>query len=363
MAQHILLIQTAFIGDLLLSIPLLREIKKQWPEHQLHVLCRQGLAEFLKKTQLVDEAIEVNKTSKVSWKNAKTELKKYNYSYIFCPHESLTSAKLVWQLQSTCKIGFKNIHSIWAFHKKVKKPITAPDAIRQLSLLLPVTKDIKWKEQYHHYLDKISQADKAKLETLVPEWASMSLKKQYELSTVVWRNLVHRLGLESLRNKPWIILVPGSMWATKMWRLEYYQELAADLENKNYQVICLGSPAEKSLASEVIKNCKSALNLAGLTSLYESALLMSNAKAVVSNDSGAMHLASTTETPTIALFGPTVLSQGFRPWQNKALVLENLDLKCRPCGRHGHQKCPIGTHECMKSIKPQQVQQGLESLL
>jgi heptosyltransferase-2 len=75
----------------------------------------------------------------------------------------------------------------------------------------------------------------------------------------------------------------------------------------------------------------------------------------VCNDSGAQHLAGLVGTPTVSIFGPTVPQQGFVPWNPNVQLIENKNLKCRPCGKHGPESCPIGTHECMNSIKPDQV--------
>jgi heptosyltransferase-2 len=89
---------------------------------------------------------------------------------------------------------------------------------------------------------------------------------------------------------------------------------------------------------------------------------MTYGKVVVSNDSGAMHLASVAEVPTVAIFGPTVLEFGYQPWNNMSAVVENKEINCRPCGKHGHEKCPIGTHVCMTSISANQVLEKIKAL-
>ncbi|MCB0370096.1 MAG: hypothetical protein KDD45_11895, partial [Bdellovibrionales bacterium] len=91
------------------------------------------------------------------------------------------------------------------------------------------------------------------------------------------------------------------------------------------------------------------------TSVYESSLILSHADLVIGNDSASSHLACLCDCQLVSFFGPTVLDFGYRPWGNKVYIFENETLKCRPCGPHGHKKCPIGTHECMKSIKPEMV--------
>jgi heptosyltransferase-2 len=76
-----------------------------------------------------------------------------------------------------------------------------------------------------------------------------------------------------------------------------------------------------------------------------------------------MHLAATSETPSVVIFGPTILEFGFRPWQDRVFVVETHGLACRPCGKHGHKKCPIGTHICMKQISKDEVLEKLQGVL
>jgi heptosyltransferase-2 len=117
----------------------------------------------------------------------------------------------------------------------------------------------------------------------------------------------------------------------------------------------MGGPGEEELCEKIGQQIPGALNLAGRTSLLETTTVLSGAKLVVTNDSGGQHLAALSGVPTVAVFGPTVPEFGFIPWNKQAQVVENKTLACRPCGKHGHQICPIGTHICMTSITADQV--------
>jgi heptosyltransferase-2 len=107
---------------------------------------------------------------------------------------------------------------------------------------------------------------------------------------------------------------------------------------------------EYELCEVIANQLNRKINLAGKCTLWESLLVLSAAKLVVCNDSGSMHMGAFADVPTVAIFGPTVLTQGFRPWQNHATVVENNKINCRPCGKHGHKTCPLKHHDCMKTI-------------
>src|SRR5690606_25602639 len=128
------------------------------------------------------------------------------------------------------------------------------------------------------------------------------------------------------------------------------------------QVILTGSPAESAIGNEIESQAQ-VLNLCGELSLPQTMWLMGKARAVVSNDSGAMHMAAAMGTPNVAIFGPTVLRFGYQPWQSKARVLERTDLDCRPCSPHGTAKCPLGHHHCMKWISAQEVEDVVLELM
>ena len=131
---------------------------------------------------------------------------------------------------------------------------------------------------------------------------------------------------------------------------------------KGESVVVAGSPAEHELCAEIIKGLPGTYNLAGNTDLYDMIHVLRPAKYLVSNDSGTMHLAAAAGTPSVSIFGPTVLKLGYRPWQTEAKVVQR-PLKCRPCGLHGHKKCPIGTHDCMKNVPVSDVLKATESYL
>jgi heptosyltransferase-2 len=307
--------------------------------------------------------IEVDKALRASWSKAVTNLKRRNFDWILCPHESTRSAFLVWQLTAKHKVGFSRPLNILAFNHRLRRPLELPEALRQLALLEPIDKI--WGARLNEFaLMQTASGGQSGSGTLsrVPEWASMELttlkkvraefrklKSVNEMSEGA-RVVANELSLE--KSSRMAVLAPGSVWPTKMWTKLGYAETAQALIAEGWRVIVVGAPNEKVICDEVVTISPQATSIAGRTSLYESAEIIACADLVICNDSGAMHMASAAGVPLVSVFGPTVLEFGYRPWQNAARVVEisKIQLRCRPCGKHGANVCPIGTHECMTRI-------------
>lgn len=162
--------------------------------------------------------------------------------------------------------------------------------------------------------------------------------------------------------EPLIALAPGSVWATKRW--PSFDALAAQLANddmlRSHRVVVVGAASDGPLARAVIEALRargvtSAIDATGRLSLLGSAALLSHAKMLVTNDSAPLHLASAMNTPTVALFGPTVPSFGFGPLSERHVIVEQHGLACRPCHAHGPQQCPLGHWKCMREITSETV--------
>ena len=161
-------------------------------------------------------------------------------------------------------------------------------------------------------------------------------------------------------NEPLIALAPGSVWATKRW--PFYAELAEQLAHR---VIIIGSGADRELASQIARTAAAGrvIDATGRLSLLASAELIARAAVLVTNDSAPLHLASAMGTPTLAIFGPTVPEFGFGPLAPRSAVLGNDSLACRPCDRHGPHRCPLGHWRCMREITPRHVAMAVHELL
>ena len=311
------MLQTAFLGDAVLCIPLLKSLKKAYPSSSIVLVCRKGLGEFFCATGLVGSAIEVDKSDKNSFKAAFKSTKKYSYDLILSPHRSFRSALWTKRLHPKLSIGFKRSLGSLFFSKVVTYQKSQHDVMRQLSLMQPLGINLST-------LSKEDLSLRVKLPT-----AALSPFAEYKNA---------------------VIISPGSQWNTKRWTLEGFTEVARVLGERGYKVVVVGTEAEKVLGDEISLKVPGVINLCGQTTVLELAILLSFSKVLICNDSGTMHLAASVGTAVVSIFGPTVRALGYSPWNENSRVVEIENLKCRPCGAHGHDKCPIGTHACMKLI-------------
>jgi heptosyltransferase II len=362
-----LIVHTAFLGDVLLGIPLVRAMKNAWPEDRLTVLVRKGVGSFFREAGVVDDVIEVEKSSGASWRAAKKELNSREFQLVVCPH-----ALLVAGLRAKKKIGFEKFYNSFAFDVRIPRPLHLPEALRQLSLLSGEVSTIAPLIAAFEMSQVAAGGQGPRKGRLVPpapgadmQVASLvAIREAFEaggdwrsLSSPGARKLAEELGVGI---KPLVVLAPGSVWKTKMWTTAGYVEVAKAWMARGARVAIFGAPSEAALAAEIAE-ASGAISIAGRTSLFESAQILALAEFLVCNDSGAMHLGSTAGTPTVGIFGPTVLEFGYRPWTDRAKIVQ-VDLDCRPCGKHGAKKCPIGTHACMKGISSATVLAAVDDL-
>ena len=330
-----LFIQTAFLGDLLLSIPTLRQIRFIYPQCQLTLVCRKGYGDFINQLGLVDEIFEVDKGNKSTlWKKFSNR----SFEIVFCPHQSFTTHRLVGKIKAAKKVGYKKWWNQSWFDISVERKLEWPEAIRQLQLLGAVDESISLKLEAF-----------AEKEDSIPPWAEMHLN-QLKWSEAEIQKLADKKGLGFKASEPYVCIAPGSVWATKRWPERSFIKASIELARSNNQIVILGAPDERPLCERIQGNVPNSYSFAGHLTILESLMLLSRSRGLLCNDSGAMHMASLLNLPSLAFFGPTVQELGYKPWNPKAEVLEENELLCRPCGQHGGQSCPIGTHRCMQDI-------------
>jgi heptosyltransferase-2 len=159
-----------------------------------------------------------------------------------------------------------------------------------------------------------------------------------------------------------LALAPGSIWGTKRW--PHFPALAARLAPL-YRLVVVGGADDNALAAEIARASgpERVINATGKLSLLASTELLSRCAALVTNDSAPQHLASAAGTPTLTIFGPTAPEFGFGPLAPRHSTIGNESLTCRPCHPHGPRVCPLGHWKCMRELEVEQVSRALNSLL
>jgi len=149
-----------------------------------------------------------------------------------------------------------------------------------------------------------------------------------------------------------ILIIPGSQWFTKMYPAEYYIKLIRMFSNRN--IFILGSESEKELCT-MISSKTGATSLTGTFNLKQLTSAISLSKAVLTNDSGPMHISAGLGIPTVSFFGSTTRGLGFMPGHKNSIVIEDNTVPCRPCSLHGRKACPKGHFKCMYNLEPEKV--------
>jgi len=325
---RVLLAQTSFLGDSLLTMPLARRIKEVLPGSRLFVVTRPETASVFRRSEAVDEIIEDDKRGRHSGVmgllRLSDELYKNRLDIAFVAHRSLRSALLVWLAKIPRRIGFSSSAGSFLFHRTVAFPWGMPEVERNLGLLLPIKPDLRTDRRDALYLSDRGTGPgmTARLET-----AGISAADRL-------------VGIH-----------PGSVWPTKRWFPERFAALTRRLvREKAAKVVFIGGPNDRELSERIVSlSGVDVIDWVGKTDLPELMDLAKRLDLLVTNDSGPMHIAAANGVPTLAIFGPTTRELGFFPYGEGHEVVE-AELACRPCGLHGGKRCPEGHFLCMRLI-------------
>ena len=323
--NKILIVQTAFIGDVVLITPLIGAVKELYPSAKVDVMVIPQTAEVLENNPNINSIILFDKRQNKITSFLKTLffLRKIKYDIAISPHSSMTTVLLLYYANIPMRIGYDRWKAAKYLTHKVAHPAGINKTIKNLSLL-SILSDNKFSNQ-----TKLFPSDR------------MFTKTDYLLSEI------------KSSTKKLIAIAPGSVWFTKKWSADYYKILAKQLVENNFGVVFIGSKDEREICDEVLTE-KNGINLAGELSLLESAAVISKCDLMICNDSGALHIANAVETDVFAFFGPTVQSIGYFPFRKNDFVFER-DMDCRPCGSHGGKSCHLKHHDCLKNIFPKEV--------
>ena len=323
--MRILIIHTAFIGDIVLSTPLIKKIKDTYPDSDITYVTTPSGEAILKNNPHLNNIIVYDKRGEHKgisgvWQLGK-RLRYENFNMVITPHRYLRSSILSWLSRSPIRKGYDIAFGSCLFTEKIKYDRTKHEVEKLLSFVAP--------ENKKRYEIELYPGEKEKMK-----------------GDNLWKENL-------LEDKKVVVLAPGSKWFTKQWPVEYFNKLAESLKKlSNIKLIVVGGKDEINLPIEK----ENIIDMRGKTSLLELADILSRADVVVTNDSSPIHIASAFKKPRIfALFGPTIEKFGFFPWSLNSKVFQVDGLKCRPCGIHGGKSCPEKHFKCMRDILPEEV--------
>lgn len=338
--DRILVLQTAFLGDVILTLPLVQVLKEFFAFSSVDVVVIPRAANILSGHPDIRRIIEFDKRGRDAgigglWRLA-MKLRRERYSLALVPHRSLRSALLVLLAGVPIRLGFTKSAGRFLFTKRVAYENGVHEIDRNLSLLKGIG----------------IGTYAFRRPALYP-----SAEDSDAVSTYLAQSFSGKLP-------PLIAIAPGTVWNTKRWFKERFAELAARFVADGFGVVLIGGGDDQELCGEIAAaGGTGVVNSAGRLSMLQSAELIRHSRLLVCNDSAPLHLATAVGTPILAIFGATVPDFGFGPVGERDVVVETRGLSCRPCSIHGGDRCPIKTFDCMDRITTERVYQKAQALL
>ncbi len=327
--MKILIAQTSFLGDVILSTPLISALSENYPGCELWMMTTPLASDLVARDPLLKGVITFDKhKSDAGIKGLiriSRKLKSYDFDIAYAVQRSFRTALLLRLAGIPKIIGFKKKSLVPLLYSESRnRPLEKHDVLRNLALVE-------------------DEPTEGEMRLFAPEELKPKLQSI----------------LSDARDK--VIIAPGSAWETKRWSVSGYREVATECIKRGMLPIIIGSPSEFQIAEDVAS--VGAINLAGEITLAETIALIKASKLLITNDSMSLHMGSALKVPTVAIFCATTPDFGFGPWHNKAEVVEAKGLSCKPCARHGSRVCPNGTLACIKQVTAQMVIEAVDRVL
>ena len=341
--HRILVIQTAFIGDVVLATALLQNLHAAYPSATIDILVRQGANELFTDHPYINEVHVWDK-------------KKNKYQHLFQIIQTIRRIKydVVINVQRYLATGIITVLS------GAKKTIGFNK--NPLSFL--------FSEVVAHQFGAAAEAAEAGARPAAQNSNSASLHETSRnhallasLTTspvakpALYPSAANFAAVQKFQGAPYICMSPGSVWETKKMPAKNWIDLINAVPT-NYTIYLMGAPNETALCAEILSGSsrEGVINIAGQLNLLEAAALIKGAHLNYVNDSAPMHLASATNAPVAAIYCSTIPAFGYGPLSDTQFVVETLEhLPCKPCGLHGKKVCPLGHFNCGHTITTAQL--------
>jgi heptosyltransferase-2 len=321
--KSFLIVQTAFIGDVILSTALIEKLRQFYPDASIDFVVRKGNETLLTGHPYLREVIVFDKKRK--YLNLFLLIKKIRakkYDVLINVQRFATTGVITALSGAKHKIGFdKNPFSLF-FTQRI---------VHQVGQL--------------HETDRNQQLIEA-------------FTDRRTVRPRLYPSASDFINVQQFQSGSYYCLAPTSVWFTKQWPAEKWIELIQTIQSKTKAIFLLGAPADSHVCESIrlASSVAHVTNLAGKLNFLQSAALMKGAKMNFVNDSAPMHLASAMNAPVTAIYCSTVPSFGFGPLSDQSVIVETQEkLSCRPCGLHGYRDCPKGHFKCAYSIQIDQL--------
>ena len=340
--KKILVFNPSFIGDAVLTTPLVTAIQKLIPGSDLSLCVRPESAPLFEGLDFKVTAFDKRKTDGgiAGILRFLAFLRREKFDLVISAHKSLRTTLILKMSKIPFRIGFKEAAVNCFYTGVVQRDMALHEAERNLSLLSAISDN--------YSLDAAKQLGGGLRTYRNNSYADIAVN--YMRTAAEGRKIV---GISA-----------GSVWNTKRWPVEYYAETAKMLHTAGYAVAVFGGPQDRT----VNERLKSLLDIEYFdyddkVPFKDLPALISGLDLLIANDSAPLHIAVSQNSPVAAIFGPTVPALGFAPYDNKSVICEIRGLPCRPCGLHGGNRCPEKHFRCMNDLMPKQVFNAAQAIL
>lgn len=327
--KRILVIQTAFIGDVILATGLLENLHQSFPDAKIDILVRKGNESLFDQHPFINQVLVWKKKEgkfKSLWQILQI-IRANQYDWVINIQRFGSTGMLSAFSGASKKTGFDKNPFSFLFTNKVPHEIG----------------------NGRHEIERNFD--------LIKNEVSTSICKPR-----LYTSQADDTFVESYTKQPFITIAPASVWFTKQYPADGWAGLIDQL-NTDLSIYLIGGPGDQHLADEILTKInprKNVFSLIGKLSFLQSAALMKQAEMNFVNDSAPMHICSAVNAPVTAVYCSTIPDFGYGPLSQNSHIVEVLEkLDCRPCGLHGHKKCPKGHFRCAKDIQVKQLTEVL----
>lgn len=333
--KRILVIQTAFLGDVILATPIPKALLQRYPDAEVHMLVRKGHEGLLANNPDVQQVLTLDKGQPrlKELQRLVRAIRHQRYQAVINVQRFATTGLLTVLSGAQWTAGFRKNPFAWLFTHRVPHQLGTEAGSP-------------------HEVDRNL--------ALIPEW-----DPRHQIRPVLYPSSRDHMAVASYQHHPYLVCAPASVWYTKQYPLQGWLHLLSASALQAYRVYLVGGPEDQAFCAQIAAETRhpAVQNLAGQLSFLQTAALMAGAAMNYCNDSAPLHMASAMNAPVTAIFCSTIPAFGFGPLSDKSYTAEApTALSCRPCTSHGKTACPRWHFRCAHDIATHQLVQPLRAV-